>query len=186
MQPEAAAAVHIVMTGIGRLEVKGLSRIGADRFRAKAEHLSLIDQKLHRFSVGARRVLTCLIEILIRNGVGPFRPISSHQNPRSRGNPAVAALPLAEQLNGQENIGIGRGPARTVDHTGRCDEALRWNRIGAVIRQMPAGNPMDRRIEMGTGVLTAGKVVPVPTRSAGVIPGCLLDAERPGLSHFRG
>ena len=48
LQAEAAGAVHVVMTRVGRLEVKGLSGIGADRLRTEAQNLTLIDQEIAR------------------------------------------------------------------------------------------------------------------------------------------
>ena len=72
----------------------------------------------------------------------------------------------------------------------RCTQAeamkcARRDRVGRVVRQVPAGDPMDRRVEMRAGVLAAGKVVPVPGGTARVVARDLLDAERRACAEFR-
>jgi hypothetical protein len=44
---------------------------------------------------------------------------------------------------------------------------------------------VDRRVEVGAGVLAAGEVVPVPGGPALVVARHFLDAKRPCLAHLR-
>ena len=78
----------------------------------------------------------------------------------------------------EQEIGIGRDLLRAVDHAGGCDEELRRDCVGMSVRQLAAGDPVRRRVEMRAGMLAAGDVVPVPGRAALVVARDLLDPER--------
>src|SRR6185436_13944334 len=61
------------------------------------------------------------------------------------------------------------------DHAGRTDEAPRGDRVAGIVRQVLAGNPVDRSVEVGAGVLAEMEGVPVPARAFVVVPGNHLD-----------
>ena len=54
----------------------------------------------------------------------------------------------------------------------------------ALLIEIFAGDPVNRRVEVRAGVFAAGKVVPVPRRATIVVFGDLLETERPRLSEL--
>src|SRR6185312_13317118 len=99
------------------------------------------------------------------------------QDPGAWRDAAVLLFPGDDVFFLQEEIGIGGSLLAAVDDERGPDEALGLDRVDRVVRQILAGHPVDRRIEVGAGVLAAGKVVPVPGRSALVVARDLFDAE---------
>ena len=81
LQPEPAVAVHDGVTRIGRAEMRGLSGIGADGFRAEAKHAALMHQEFHRADIRPRGVLAGGVEILVRDRIAALRPVGAHQQP---------------------------------------------------------------------------------------------------------
>ena len=72
----------------------------------------------------------------------------------------------ASMLRGlEQEVGVGRDLLRAVDHAGRCDQQLRRDRVGMGVRQLAAGDPVRRRVEVRAGMLAAADVVPVPGRA---------------------
>src|SRR5450432_3723850 len=72
LQAVAAGGVHVVVAGVRRAQVIALAGVGADRLRAEAEHVALVDQESHRLRARPRRVLAGLVEVLIRLAVAPL------------------------------------------------------------------------------------------------------------------
>src|SRR5258708_21287284 len=97
----------------------------------------------------------------------------------------MALFPVEEEALRQQEVWVLCGLFAAVDDEGRPDEALRWNAVDGVIRQVLARDPVDRCVEVRAGVLATGEVVPIPGRPALVVVRHLLDAERPALSHLR-
>ena len=131
LQSVFAGAVHVVVTRVGRLEVRRLPRVGADGFGAEAEHIALVHQKAHAVWIGTGRVLAGVVEILIGDGVDALRPVGAHQHPRPGGNAAMALLPGGEMVDGEQEIGVGARLRAAIDHAGRRDEMLDRQRIDA-------------------------------------------------------
>src|SRR5258705_8056606 len=65
LQAIAARAVHVVVTGIRRIEVLRLTSVRADRLRPEAEHIALLDEEPRDAHVRARCVLAGVVEILV-------------------------------------------------------------------------------------------------------------------------
>ena len=125
---------------------------------------------------------------MFRNDSGSFRLDQSvrSKHPRARLDLAVLCLPRLHMLDGQQEIRIARGFLGSVDHAGRRDEFFRGNRIGSAVRVVLSGHPVNRSVEVRTGVLAAGNVIPVPGRPARIVLGHFLDAKRPGLAKSGG
>src|SRR5439155_20019858 len=51
----------------------------------------------------------------------------------------------------------------------RADKPPRRNRVAAVLAEVPAGDPVDWRVEMGAGVFAEPERVPVPGRPLVVV-----------------
>jgi len=67
----------------------------------------------------------------------------------------------------------------------RANEPLNRDLVDTIVRQVPAGNPVNRRIKMCTRVLAAGKIVPFPGRTTVIVGRDLLHAEPGTLTEFR-
>src|SRR6516225_3904956 len=183
LQPKAAFAVHEEMGGIWRIEVLPLTEIGTDRLGAESMHIALFDEPLHDGGLRARSVSAIVAQSGIV-GIGMLRPVGAQQDPTSRLDLAVARLPLLDKGNRQREVGIGCALLRAIDHDSRRDELRDVDRIDCVVRQILAGNPVDRRVEVRPGMLAETNVVPVPGRSALVVARHLFDAERRALSQL--
>ena len=143
-----------------------------------------LDQELHDLGVRSRRVLPGFVEVLIRHRVGALGPVGAHQHPGARRDAAVLGFPGFHERHGEKEIRVRRRLPRAVDHAGGRHEVLDGNRVGGVVRQVAARDPVDRRIEVRAGVLAAGEVVPVPARPALVVARDLLDTEGQALAHL--
>src|SRR5262245_37548210 len=131
--------------------------------------MAFVHEETHGFCIRPGRMLACLIKILISDGISALRPICSHQNPRSAGNAAVLLLPLTQEVDRKQEIGIGSRLPRAIEHAGWRDELCGGDRISAAVGQMPARDPMYRSIEMRTCMLAAREIVPIPARPTLVI-----------------
>jgi hypothetical protein len=79
----------------------------------------------------------------------------------------------------EEEVGVGGGVSNLVDDHRRSYEVAHRNlgHIGFV----PAGHPVDGRVDMRARVLTGGEVVPMPRRTALVVVADFLARESPGV-----
>src|SRR5262249_56215128 len=107
------------------------------------------------------------------------------EGPSARVDRGVARLPLLDKGNRQREVGVGGALLRAIDHDSGRDELRDVDRIDGVVRQILAGNPVDRRVEMRSGMLAETNVVPVPSWSALVVARHLFHAERRALSQLR-
>jgi len=185
LQPVFAGAVHVVMAGIGRRKVCGLPGIGANRFRAEAEHVPLLHQEAHAIGIGTRRVLAGFIKILISDQVGALRPVGAHQYPCLRRYAAVPLFPGFDKRNGEQEIGIVPCLRAAIDHASRGDEMIHRQSVGRIIRQGAARDPVYRCVEVRAGMLAEAHIVPVPSRPTIVVTRNFLHAERTALAHVR-
>ena len=184
MQPVSTSAVHVVVARVGRREMCGLAGIGADCLGAEAQHVALVREQAHAIRIRSRRVLAGLVEILERDRIGTLRPVGAHQHPGAGRDGAVGSLPGPHMGNGQQKIGVTPRLRRAIDDAGGCDEMRGRQRVGRIARQIAAGDPVDRCIEMSAGVLAEAHVVPVPGRTALVVARSLLDPERSALTEL--
>src|SRR5262249_40251744 len=161
LQPKAAFAVHVEMGGIWRIEVLPLPKIGTDRLGAKSMHIALFDKPLYDRGLGPRRVSAIVAQSgIIR--IRLLRPVRAQQGPTSRLDLAVARLPLLDKGNRQREIRVGSELLRAIDHGSGRDEMRDVDRIDGVVGQILARNPVDRRVEVRSGMLAETDVVPVP------------------------
>ena len=90
------------------------------------------------------------------------------------------------RADGQHEIFVLGGFARAVDHARAGDEIARRDRVDGIVGPVAPGDPVDRRVEMGAGVLAAAEIVPVPLAPAArVVAGYLFDPERRALPELR-
>ena len=112
LQAVAASAVHVVVARVRRPQVEALPGVGADRLRAEAEHVALLDQEAHRLRARPRRVLAFLVEVLVRLGIAPLRPVGAHQEPGAFGDAAVRGLEALDVLDREQVVGVSPALAR--------------------------------------------------------------------------
>ena len=177
--------MHVVVAGIGRVQVEALAGVRADAFGAEADDIPFADQEPDHLRIGARGVLAGFVEVLHGHRVLTLGPVRAHQHPAAGGDFAVRRLPLAHPLQGQQKVRIRLSVGGAVDDAGRGDHVLDGNAVRGVVRQVAPRDPMDGRIEVGAGMLAEGQVVPVAGRAAVIVMGNLLNPERPGLPPLR-
>src|SRR5919108_2278627 len=110
-----------------------------------------------------------------------LRPVRAQQHPAARLDLAIALLPSFDEENCQREVRIGGALLGAVDDRCRGDEFCHVDGIDRVVRQVLAGNPVDRRVEMRPGVLAETDVVPVPGRAALIVARHFFHAERRAL-----
>jgi hypothetical protein len=84
----------------------------------------------------------------------------------------------------EQEVGVGRRVGGPVDDRGRRDQPGRRDLCDG--GGVPAGDPVDRGVEVRAGVLAGRDVVPVPGRPALVVPADLGQRERPRLPELVG
>ena len=161
--------MHQRMRGKRRFEGKRLTRVRAHRLDAPAGHVALIGQQPHRVGIGAGHVRAIGLHIEEQRRVGALRPVRAHQHPAPGRDFAVPRLPRQNMRRRQQKLCVRRRLFRTVNDAGGRDKALRRDGVGITVGQILAGHPMNRRVKMRAGMLAAGKIVPVPGRSALVV-----------------
>jgi hypothetical protein len=90
-------------------------------------------------------------------------PAGAVQQPAAGRQRPVLGLPRLDVLASSRKSGSAAASAATSSTDGRGDQppGRHLRDVGAVL----AGDPVDRRVEVGAGVLTGGDVVPVPGRA---------------------
>ena len=164
-EAELAGAVHGRVIGERRVEAARLSRVGADRLDADAEHVALVREHRRRARVEPRGVRAVGVRVDERGRIGPPAPSRPQQHPGARGDPAVRALPRLDPLDRQQKIRIPVHLARHVDDAGGADEAARRDRVARVVGEILPRHPVHGRVEMRAGVLAEAQRVPVPRRA---------------------
>src|SRR6187397_1266124 len=91
-----------------------------------------------------------------------LRPVGAKQHPAARWNASVLAFPRFDAGNREDEVLVGRGLARTVDHAGTGNEVARVDGVDRVVGPVAAGDPVDRGVEMRSGMLAAAEIVPIP------------------------
>jgi hypothetical protein len=111
--------------------------------------------------------------------VGPGVPAGAVDHPAALGERAVLGLPTTDVVDLQQEVRVVRAPVAEVENDHRSDQVVDGDAgdVGAVL----AGHPVVRCVEVRAGVLAAAEVVPVPRRSALVVPADLLQLEPPRL-----
>src|SRR5678815_1408758 len=92
----------------------------------------------------------------------PYAPSRFQEHPCSAWNASMPAFPLFKRVDIQQVVFVRTDFARDVDHTRRSDELRCRNRVGGVVLEITAGDPMHGRIEVRTGVFAHADRVPVP------------------------
>src|SRR5262249_25711011 len=154
-----------------------LPRVRADGLDTDAENVTFPREKRHCLRMKAGRVGAIGADVEEGLRALAVRPVRADQYPGMRRNAAMARLPLEQSLAGHQKVGIPCGLLRDVDHTGRPDEAVDRDVVCGIVGVVLAGDPVDRRIEMRTGMLAAGDVVPVPGGPTRVVARDLLQRE---------
>src|SRR5437762_2973144 len=91
---------------------------------------------------------------------GPLGPLDQGQHPATGGHRAVRRFERAHVVDLEQEVRVRGGCGRHVEHGSRRDQAA-GRHLGHV-GPRATGDPMDRRVEVGAGVLAGGNVVPVP------------------------
>ena len=112
-------------------------------------------------------------------------PVGAHQYPETGRDPPTFFFPGQYMLLGQQEIVVAGHFMHDVDDTGRRDEFFRSDGVGRVLRKILACDPVNRGIEIGAGVLAAGKIIPVSAWTTAIVLGHFFHAEWPGLAQFR-
>src|SRR5581483_3637131 len=136
--------------------------------------------------MGAGHMRSVLADVQKGCRILPLRPTCPHQHPRAWLNSAVLVLPSFHMFAREQEVWIIRRFPRDVDDAGGSNELLDRDRVGGVSLIIFARHPMYRRIEMGSGVLAASEIVPIPTWSALVVAGNLFQSKRPRFAKLLG
>ena len=184
LQPEPALAVHVEMGGIRRIEVLPLAEISADRLGAETVHVALLDQPLHHGGLRPRRMRA----IVAQARHSPHR-LRFDQSVRSNTQLPGSILPCRASHCSTKGIVSAKSGLAAHSFEQSITQAGAMNfrdvdRIDRVVGQILAGNPVDRRVEVRSGMLAETDVVPVPGRSALVVARHLLHPERRALSQL--
>src|SRR4051812_17942109 len=161
-QSELASPMHRRMVGERRIEATGLPGVGADRLDADAKDVTVARENPRRVLMKSGRVWAVLADVQKFLGGRPLAPPGSKQHPRVLRHAAVRRLPSLEVLWRQQIVRVRLDVTRDVDDACWSHEPTRLDRVAAVVRQIFAGDPVHRRVEMRTGVLSHVDRVPVP------------------------
>ena len=101
-------------------------------------------------------------------------PVRSSSQPPA-GSGAVLCLPGPDVVDLEQEVGVGGHPRRASRARRRARPAG-WPAPATTSSLSCAGDPVDRRVEVGAGVLAGAEVVPVPRRAAVVVAADLLAA----------
>src|SRR3546814_17068079 len=69
----------------------------------------------------------------------------------------------------QQEVGIDRAFGGEVEHHRGSDKLLRGDLVNAIVGKILAADPVDRRVEMGAGMLADGEIVTMPRNAAIVV-----------------
>ena len=178
-----AVTIGLVHEGMGRerrVHAAGRAGVGADGFRAPADH-AFGNEIVDRFRRWAGRVRALGVGVEeVRLSVVALVPVRAHQHPATGRDVAMGLLPGFDAVDGQEEIGILRAFGRAVDHADGRDEILHRDGVGRAVLVFAAADPVDRRIEMGAGMLAELEPIPFPERAILVVvrDGVNLDRRR--------
>src|ERR1700722_12567172 len=178
-QPETVRAVHDGVAGKHGIETMRLAGGGPGGLHTDTENVAFLCQERHALRMKPRGVRAARTHVEKLRPC-PMRPVGADENPGMRGNAAVLALPLPPDLPRQEEIRIRFRLRGHIDDAGGPNEALDRDVVSCVVRIVLAGHPMNGRIEMRAGMLTARDVVPIPGGPALVVAGNLLQRKRLG------
>jgi hypothetical protein len=178
-------AEQVGVAGERRVEPMGAAGVRTDRLDADSDDRCLLGQPARtlRFDAGGVRAGHVGVQerVLVRGAGVPAGPV---QQPAAVGQRAVVLLPFPYVLDGQQEVGVGGGLEGRVQDHGGGHEPARLD-LGDVLA-VPAGDPVDRCVEVGSGVLAGDDVVPVPRRTAVVIAADLAQREVHGVGERLG
>src|SRR5258708_1111501 len=173
------------MAGERRVERVGSAGVRADRLCAEADQRRLLGQPagaLHRNTGRVRPALVRVQELLLASRTSvPPGPV---QQPAAVGQRSVLAFPLLDVLDLEQEIRVGRSLRAEVEHNHRGDQPVNGYLRNVVA--VPPGRPVNRRVEVGAGVLSCGDVGPVPGRAASGGGVGVLQGERDRVSEGGG
>src|SRR6266536_331069 len=161
-------AEHERMDGECGFERIRLASVGPHRLGSDADDRRLLGQPLRAVDGEPRGVRALLVRV--QEGLlvlGPLVPAGSVQQPAALGKRSVLGFPGAHVVDGQEVVGVLRALGALVDDHGRPDHPLQ-RQCGDVVLVL-AGDPVDRRVEVGADVLPALEPAPVPGRTGVVV-----------------
>src|ERR1700742_1482115 len=172
----AARAEEEVVDREARVHPTGGAGVDADRLAAVADDVGVLGQPFRAGDVraGAGRALGA--EGQERGLVlGARFPTGAEEDPAAGGDLAVLGLEGVEVRGGQQVAVVGLDLGGLVDDDGGADQLRRRDRgdVDAVF----AGDPMDRRVEVGAGVLAELEDAPGPGGAKVVVVAELLARE---------
>ena len=165
-QPVLVGAEQVVVRGEGGVEAARLAGVDADRLDPEPGDGTL-GEPLRRGRGRAGGVRAVCVGVRERHRVGGTRaPPGAQDQPRPVGDGSLHGLPRVEVLRLEQEVRVVCDLLGQVeDHSGPDQPARRdVGDAGAVA----AGDPVDRRVEVGAGVFAGVQVVPAPHR-AGVV-----------------
>ena len=119
-------------------------------------------------------------------GIGTRDQSVRSRHPCACGNASVLLFPLLDPSTVSQKIRISGHICAHINHTGRADKLFRINFVDAVLRQVFAPDPMNRRVKMRAGMFSGLKAVPIPGWAAIVIARKLPDLEGRSVGPLRG
>src|SRR5882762_799236 len=163
LQAVAAAAMKEMMRRVRRIEVTGLTGVRSDRLGAEAENAAFLDKPPHHGSIRPRRMRAVILQVGV---IVPalLRPVGAQQHPTTFRNTPMLLLPCFDDRDRQQKVWVLCGLRGAIKHASRSDHVAHWESVDGIVRQILARKPMDRCIEVGPGMLSEGKIVPIPSR----------------------
>ena len=95
------------------------------------------------------------------------------------------AFPALDKFHCEQPVRISRHFRAGINDDRWCDKLLGVDGIDGVVCMVLTGDPVHRGIEVGTGVLATGKIIPVPARAGFIVMGNGLHLECPDLAELR-
>src|SRR5439155_10548764 len=130
---------------------------------------ALVGQETGRVRVEPGRVRAVLPHVEECLRVLPLAPAGAHQHPRAPGDLSIVSLPRFDARGGQQEVVVALHLRRHVEDAGGTDETPGGNGVAGILVELPAGDPMDRRVEVSPGVLSQPEAIPIPGWAAIVV-----------------
>src|SRR6266487_6848254 len=161
--------MHKCVVREGWVKSTRLPSISPDCLHTDAQDIPFLCQKLRALLLKTGRV--CSICLHIEELISPlsFAPARSQQYPRTDRNAPIGLFPGLDMLNRQQKICRLLHIGGNLDHACWTYELARFYRIGCIIGQIFPGNPVDRRVEVCSRMLSHVDHVPVPARTMLII-----------------
>src|SRR5215468_4302299 len=115
----------------------------------------------------------------------PLRPVCAQEDPCACGDALVLLFPSTNKLWSQKIIRVPSRLCANVDDASWAYKFSRRDAVHRIVGKIFSRDPVDRRIEMSTGVLTGLESVPVPGRTTLIVVRQFPDLERRSVGELR-